>query len=330
MKKYRAILGPIVVVVLFLIGTKWSPFEPHLPPADPSGAPSGAISWSDEDWAVFASAVESAEGSGLSDLPMGDLMAAIGRGLVGTAYVPGTLEVDGPERLVINFQGLDCVTFVENVHALATVLKAGVGTRLENRGAVEGEYELALSSLRYRNGYIDGYPSRLHYFTDWIANNDRNRIVTDITRDLGGVPDHESIHFMSTHPNAYRQLADPDVLAAIEQSEARLTAQGRYFIPQERIADVAADIQNGDIIAATSTVEGLDVAHTGLALWVDGSLRLLHAPLVGESVQISEMTLADRIARIDGQDGIMVARPLEPGTPGEHLPAADRPTNEDG
>jgi len=58
-------------------------------------------------------------------------------------------------------------------------------------------------------------------------------------------------------------------------------------------------------------VPGLDVAHTGIALWVDGELRLLHAPLVGEVVQISEASLAERILRIDGQDGIIVVRAVE-------------------
>jgi len=74
---------------------------------------------------------------------------------------------------------------------------------------------------------------------------------------------------------------------------------------------VADHLEDGDIIAATSVVEGLDVAHTGLALWVEGTLRLMHAPLVGDSVQISEVTLAERIQRIEGQDGIIVARPLD-------------------
>jgi hypothetical protein len=75
---------------------------------------------------------------------------------------------------------------------------------------------------------------------------------------------------------------------------------------------VAAGIRDGDVIAATSTVAGLDVAHTGLALWVDGSLHLLHAPLVGDSVEISTVPLAERILSINGQDGILVARPMEP------------------
>jgi len=323
MRKYRAILGPIGVVTLFVIGMWWSPFEPHRAPADPSGAASGTVSWQDEDWDVFASTVRAAEAADMADLSMGDLMAEIGQGLVGTAYVPRTLEVDGPERLVINFRGLDCVTFVENVHALATVIKMGASERLDDRGWVEGEYERAVQSLRYRNGFISGYSSRLHYFTDWIADAQRKLLVTDITRDLGGVPDQEPIDFMSTHPDAYRQLADPDALEDIVRAEQRLNAQGRFFIPEHAIAEVASDIRSGDIIAATSTVAGLDVAHTGLALWVDGTLRLLHAPLVGEVVQISETSLAERIVRIGGQDGIIVARPHEPGEPTVETPTLE-------
>jgi hypothetical protein len=58
-----------------------------------------------------------------------------------------------------------------------------------------------------------------------------------------------------------------------------------------------------------SALEGLDVAHTGLALRYDGRVYLLHAPLVGDSVEISERPLAERIQDISGQVGIIVARP---------------------
>lgn len=312
--KYRAAFGPVAVIVLFVIGVFWSPFEPHAPPADPSGAPSGTASWAEEDWNVFASTVRSAAASGADTMAIGAAMATIGRSLVGTAYVPGTLEVEGDERLVINFRGLDCVTFVENVHALATVVKAGAADRLDERGALESEYEQALVRLRYRSGVVDGYTSRLHYFTDWIADNQRKLLLTDVTGELGGVPDAEPIDFMSTHPDAYRQLSDPGVLEDIRDMEQRLSARGRIYLPESRIGPAMNAIRDGDIIAATSTVAGLDVAHTGIALWVDGTLRLMHAPLVGEAVQISEETIAERIQRIGGQDGIIVARPNEPLT----------------
>ena len=66
------------------------------------------------------------------------------------------------------------------------------------------------------------------------------------------------------------------------------------------------------MIAATSTLPGLDIAHTGFAIRIDGRLHLMHAPLVGSVVEISERPLADRILTIQAQDGIMVARPLSP------------------
>jgi N-acetylmuramoyl-L-alanine amidase-like protein len=313
-KDYRGVFGPIAVVLLFLIGTRYSPFEPHRLPADPSGSEGGTASWLDEDWNVLESTVRAAAAAGLDTLPMGELMAEVGRGLVGTAYVPRTLEVEGPERLVVNLRGLDCVTFVENVYALSALLKADVADRLEDRGGVEGEYERALRALRYRGNVIDGYPSRLHYFSDWIADNEQKRLLTDVTADLGGVAVREPVDFMSTHPEAYGQLADDETLQAIRDVEKALSARGRHFVPKDAIEGVAGAIRNGDIIAATSTVRGLDVAHTGLALWVDGELRLLHAPLVGEAVQISRVSLAERILRMEGQDGIMVARPSEPRT----------------
>jgi hypothetical protein len=310
--QYRGLLGPLVVVVLFGVGMLWSPFEPHRAPESPDFPMEVESAWADADWDVFAAKVRWASEARLDTLPTGSAMAALGRTFVGTPYVPGTLEVDGPERLVIDFQGLDCVTFVENVLALTRFVKGGGAARLGDRGRAEAAYETLLRDIRYRGGVIDGYPSRLHYFSDWIWDNDRRGQVVDRTGELGGVRDRGPIDFMSTHPEAYRQLADPAVLRAVRATEKAITDRGRDFVPQGRIASVAERIRDGDIIAATSTVDGLDVAHTGLALWVDGELHLLHAPLVGTAVEISELPLADRIQGIEGQDGIMVARPREP------------------
>jgi hypothetical protein len=313
MIKYRAIFGPIAVIALFVIGTRWSPFEPHPPPADPSGAPTGTISWNDADWDVFSSVIAGAEEARLAMLPMGELMAVIGQSFVGTPHIPGTLDVGETERLVINFRALDCVTFVETVQALSVVIKTGAGERLDDRARLETEYEQVLGTLRYRNSFIDGYASRLHYFSEWISDNERKLLLSNVTPDLGGIIDRETIDFISTHPDAYPQLDDPRALEDMQTVERRLSQRGRYFIPQDRISAVADQIRNGDIIAATSTEDGLDVAHTGLALWVDDVLHLLHAPLVGESVQLSARPLSERIQAIDGQDGIIVARAHEPG-----------------
>lgn len=240
---------------------------------------------------------------GLDSLPIGELAARIGRTFVGAPYVPGTLEAEGAERLIVNLRTFDCVTFVENSLALARTAKLGGGY---------DTFKRELLRIRYRDGKLNGYPSRLHYFSDWIANNEAKGIVRNITRELGGVEDRETIRFMSTNAEKYRQLADTAVLREIRETEERVSQSPRYYIPEDRIAPVASRIRNGDVIAATSALEGLDIVHTGLALWVDDKLHLMHAPLVGKNVEISELPLAERITGIKTQDGIMVARPEEP------------------
>jgi hypothetical protein len=131
-----------------------------------------------------------------------------------------------------------------------------------------------------------------------------------VTGALGGVEVREPINFMSTHVGSYPALADTATLVAIQDMEARRNAgPPRMVLPKDRIALVADGIQDGDVIAASSTVPGLDVVHTGFAVWEQGQLHLLHAPLRGSVVEISPRPLAERIQSIASQSGIMVARP---------------------
>lgn len=255
----------------------------------------------DEDRAIFEEKMALAREERWDTLEIGEIVARLGRTFVGTPYEPGTLDPPGPERLVVNLRALDCVTFVENVLAMARLIR--------DRNPDFDAYLRELQRIRYRGGELDGYPSRLHYFSEWISDAEAKGLVRDITRDLGGIPDPEPIDFMSTHADSYPQLADAGNLAAIRAVEERLSRTPRYYIPEDRIRAVEGQIRDGDIIAATSTVTGLDIAHTGIAIRVDGRLHLMHAPLVGRWVEISELPLAERIQGIGGQDGIMVARP---------------------
>lgn len=263
------------------------------------------------DWKALETKLRWAYGRRIDTLPIGQAMVEIGRSLVGTPYLPHTLEIPGEERLVLNFEALDCVTYVENVLALARTVLGAPPDIVDDPPRYRQRYADELRRIRYRNGRIDGYGSRLHYFSEWIVDGERKRLVHDVGEELGGVPDRTRIDFMSRHRDAYRQLSEAGELDRIRAAERRLSTQARYYLPEGRIAAVSDEIQDGDIIAATSAVEGLDVAHTGIAIRIDGALHLMHAPLVGEAVQISERTLADRILAIGGQDGVMVARPIE-------------------
>lgn len=257
----------------------------------------------ERDREIFQETMAWARAERLDTLPIGEIIARLGETYVGTPYVAQTLEIEGPERLVINLRALDCVTYVENMLAMARLIREG---KFDDYDA----YTRELLRIRYRDGILDGYPSRIHYFSEWIANGEEKGLVRNITRELGGDRDLEKIDFMTSNADAYPKLADPENVEAMREVEERVTRLERYVIPEDRIADVESQIQDGDIIAATSTIDGLDITHTGIALWRNGRLHLMHAPLVGKSVEISERPLAERIQGIRGQDGIMVARPL--------------------
>ena len=109
---------------------------------------------------------------------MGDLMLIVGKYFQGFPYVGNTLEREGEESLVINLREFDCFTFVENAVALAWIIKKGKSEF--------DDYVDALERIRYRDGILDGYSSRLHYFSDWLFDNGQKGIVKDITAYGGG------------------------------------------------------------------------------------------------------------------------------------------------
>jgi hypothetical protein len=271
----------------------------------------GMPSWTDQDWQLLRWTTAWAWENGVDALPIGERVGRIGETFVGSIYIPATLEAPGPEHLVINLRALDCVTFVENALALAHFVKEAPRDVLDRPEDAMRMYQDMITRLRYRDGRLDGYPSRLHYFSEWLADNERRGVLDLVTQDLGGVVDPERITFMSGHRTAYAALADQAFYDEIGRIEGQLNQSPRYYIPEQGVAAVADRIQTGDVIAATSTLAGLDVAHTGIALWKDGALHLMHAPLVGKNVEISELPLAERLLDINAQDGIMVARPLE-------------------
>jgi hypothetical protein len=280
-------------------------------PGDPDGTGEADGPWTEteRDWAIASGTVEWARSQALGSLPVAEVAAILGSTFVGTPYEPGTLEIPGPERLVVNLRTFDCVTLVEHTLVLAR-LTVDPAVEPQDAPAFRDRYRAELIGLRYRGGELDGYASRLHYFTEWLDHGIAQGLMDEVTGDLGGIEDPRPIHFMSNNPDAYRQLRDdPTLVEVIADIERRLTAEPRLYIPQESIREVEDGIRTGDIIAAVSTVDGLDIAHTGFAFRIGGRVHLLHAPLVGDSVEVSPLPLAERISGIRGQKGIRVVRP---------------------
>ncbi|HXG01241.1 MAG TPA: N-acetylmuramoyl-L-alanine amidase-like domain-containing protein [Bacteroidota bacterium] len=259
-----------------------------------------------DDREILKATFERAGSLGLSGKPIGEVVAAIGLSFLGAPYAAHTLEVPGPERLVVNLREFDCVTFVESVLAIARCITQGTMSW--------DEFTRQLTLIRYRDGEIAGYPSRLHYFSDWIDNNERKRVVRNVTQELGGVVLAKTINYMTAHRTAYRQLADDEVFARVRLTEEQLNTRVRYYLPKHRVDKVSNRLLDGDVIAITTSIEGLDVAHTGFACRRQGVLRFLHAPLSGGTIQLSKRSLASYLAQHPGRTGIMIARPVAAST----------------
>lgn len=240
----------------------------------------------------------------LSSLPINQVIIEIGKSFLGTEYVAFTLEKGDEEKLVINLTGLDCYIFLETSLAFSRCIKNGK-TSFE-------DFQREVANLRYRDGKLKEYPSRLHYFSDWIYDMDKRGIGKDITKEIGGITYVKKINFMTTHIDSYKQLKNSSrFVEEMVQIENEISSRNYYYIPQAEIESAESKIQSGDIIGITTNVEGMDIAHTGIAIRMeDGRIHFMHAPIVGKKVQITKEPLADYIKGNKKQTGIMVLRPL--------------------
>ena len=262
--------------------------------------------FSEKDIEIFDSKFQLAFKENLTEKPICDVIAEIGKSFIGTNYLAHSLEAEGDEQLVINLTGLDCNTFLENSLVLARCIKEG-DTSFQN-------YQNELQFIRYRGGVIDGYPSRLHYFSDWIYDNVAKGVIEDVTKEIGGQKIKFKINFMSTHPDSYKQLEEnPDFIPIIQDQEKKIGCRDYYYIPKEELKSKEEKIKNGDLLAITTTVKGLDIGHVGIAVKMeDGRIHLLHAPHENTNVQISEEPLSDYLMKYKRHSGVIVLRALEP------------------
>lgn len=209
--------------------------------------------------------------------------------MLGTPYVAGTLDVNNEETLVVHLDKVDCTTLVETVLALAIADQQGK----QNFEA----FKEALMLVRYRDGHLAGYSSRLHYFSDWIKNNEAKGLVRECTSDTKiSLSSKLSLNFMSTHSDSYLPMKkDTSLISQVALFEKAWQGVEVRFIPKEKLNQSPNElkIKNGDILAITTNIKGLDVVHVGFAYWKQGKLHLLHASSVAGKVIMDNQSLYD-------------------------------------
>ena len=193
--------------------------------------------------------------------------------MLGVPYVAGTLDGNEEEQLVVLVDSLDCTTFVETVLAFCVADKRG-----------ERDYEgfkKALTQIRYRDGILNGYTSRLHYFSDWIRNNEQMGFVKECTSETAcSQPKELWLDFMTTHVDSYLPMKkNPELVKEMASHEKNWQGTVVSYIPKEKLnlPPEGLKIKDGDVLALVTNIKGLDVVHVGFAFWKDNQLHLLHA-----------------------------------------------------
>lgn len=221
-------------------------------------------------------------------------------------YVAHTLEPFDEERVVVNTRQLDCTTFVETVLALKRCRQQAT-TRF-------ADYVDALQQLRYRGGQLNGYTSRLHYFSDWIDDNSRMGFVAEVQAPNPPFTAVQRlrVNYMSTHPKSYRLLKKfPKMVPTIARQEQQLTGRIYRYIPKSIVGNsqlLRQAVRDGDVIAITCSKPGLDIAHLGFAVWQADGLHLLNASMIHKKVVLEPLTLYDYLQQHPSHTGIRIVR----------------------
>jgi hypothetical protein len=234
------------------------------------------------------------------NLSYSDLIIEIGCLFINLPYKEGTLEGPGKEKLIVNVSGFDCTTFVETVLALAKCAAAGKPSL--------SEFRKNLKLIRYRQGKIDGYSSRLHYFTDWLRDNEKKKMLKDVSRQFDAEMQRKKINYMTLNRASYPSLKNEFEFQKMRLVEKNLSRKAFHIISKDKVSRQKAKIINGDIIALATKDEGLDFTHVGFAIWQGKNLHLLHASRKEGAVVISKITLAVYLKSNKKFTGIIIGR----------------------
>ncbi len=257
---------------------------------------------------VFTQIVDKASAGNWNRLPIGQLIGKIAMELKGTPYVGFTLELSkDAEYCVVNFQGLDCVTFFEDSLCMARMLKKGKSSPEDLLHEVQ--------TTRYRGGKMGDFTTRLHYTTDWFVDNEQKGIVRILAPELPGAePFTQKVGIMSQRPDNYRQLkAHPELLPAIRQAEDQINARSLKYLPMAKLKAAEHLLATGDIVGVTTTEQGIDIAHTGLCIKDEqGVVHFMDASSSRRNMKVTlEAEISTCLNWSPKLTGVMFARPLE-------------------
>ncbi|KVD56265.1 hypothetical protein WL29_16445 [Burkholderia ubonensis] len=211
----------------------------------------------------------------------GPLVEALSREFIGTPYRDGMLEGSAttPERLVIDFSGLDCFTYLDYVEAARTA-------------TTRTDYASRLVRTRYVNGDI-GFGQRRHFFTDWAA---RPQVLADdVTASI-------SARAATVTKQLNRKADGGAYLPGLP-----VVQRDVVHIPGEFVDDyVVSRLRTGDFIGIYAKADGLDVTHVGFFVETRDGPMLRNASSKKANMKVVDSPFLEYVKNTPG---IVVLRP---------------------
>ncbi|WP_375648570.1 DUF1460 domain-containing protein [Bartonella sp. MU70NMGDW] len=212
----------------------------------------------------------------------GTLIDFLSEAFLGTPYQANMLHGSEktPEKLIIDFRGLDCFTYLDYVEAL-------------RKSTSQTEFINNVIKTRYINGNIH-FLNRKHFFTDWAYR--EYKLATDITAEI-------SPHAVKIEKYLNKKANGENYLPGLPVVKRTITYIPSNFINEE----VVGRLQSGDFIGIYTKLAGLDVTHVGFFIMTDKGPMLRNASSRKENEKVVDSPFMDYVAKTPG---IIVLRAL--------------------
>ncbi|WP_375649730.1 DUF1460 domain-containing protein [Bartonella sp. OT172YNZD] len=213
----------------------------------------------------------------------GALIGFLSEAFLGTPYQANMLHGSEniPEKLIIDFRGLDCFTYLDYVEAL-------------RKSTSQTEFINNVIKTRYINGNVH-FLNRKHFFTDWAYR--EYKLATDITAEI-------SPHAVKIEKYLNKKADGGNYLPGLPVVKRTITYIPSNFINEE----VIGRLQSGDFIGIYTKLAGLDVTHVGFFIMTDKGPMLRNASSRKENEKVVDSPFMNYVEKTPG---IIVLRALE-------------------
>ncbi|ETS29690.1 hypothetical protein BB987_02115 [Photorhabdus temperata] len=212
----------------------------------------------------------------------GEMIKNISYQFINTPYVANKLvgSPTEPEKLVIDFSGLDCFTFLDYVESL-------------RKSNDQQDFIKNLIQTRYIDEKIS-FLQRKHFFTDWSTREKLN--AKDVTNEI-------SSSYIKITKSLNRKADGGEYIPGLG-----VISRDIQYIPGNKVNDsVIKHLKTGDYIGTYTHIAGLDVTHTGIFIMTDNGPMFRNASSLAANKKVVDSPFLDYVKN---KPGIIVLRSL--------------------